>query len=305
MAGGRALDFNLLLALQALLEERNITRAARRASSSQASMSAALAKLRAHYSDELLVRTGRSYELTPLARDLLPQVVDTLGAVSAALAPGSLFDPATSRRRFTVSGSDYALAVIVEPLLTLLAREAPEISVDFDPLPSPGQDLTTHLVKRDLVIGALGYGLPGGRQIVFSDRFVCIVSADNPRLDDGRLSLDDLRSMPHAGASFGGSSFTPADELLLEAGVQRRVAVTAPGLLTLPFVVAGSDLCAFVPERLLRRCPPGLGIVTAEVPLDDPEIVEAAHWNQARQADPSVSWLRKVLAKVAGILAEE
>lgn len=302
MAGGRGLDFNLLVALQALLEERNITRAALKVSSSQAAMSGALAKLRAHYDDELLVRTGRTHELTPLAAELVPQVAETLGAVSAALAPGTLFDPATSRRRFTVSGSDYALAVIVEPLLAVLAREAPGVTVDFDPLPPPGDDLFTHLMKRDLMIGALGYGMPGRRQLVLADRFVCIVSADNPRLQDGELSLDDLRALPHSAATFGGKAFTPADEILLESGVERRIAVMVQGLLALPFAVSGTDLCAFVPERLLRRCPAALGLVTAAVPFDDPEIVEAAHWHPSRDADPSVAWLRKVLVQVTGIL---
>ena len=303
MAGPRGVDFNLLIALRVLLEERNVTRAAVAANMSQPAMSAALARLRLHYGDELLRRAGRAYELTPMATQLLPEVIATLQTVETALAPWAAFRPATSHRQFTVSGSDYALAVVVEPLLATLGRQAPDVTVDFDPLPAPGSDYEAHLMRRDLLISALGYGMPGHRQVVFSDRFCCVVAADNPRLRDGRLQLEDLAELPFAVASFGTGSLTPADEMLAEAGITPRVEVTVQGLLPLPFAVSGTDLCAFVPERLLRRCPSSLGLVTAEVPLDDPELVEAAHWHPSRHADPSVQWLRTVLADVARVLS--
>jgi len=304
VTGTRGVDFNLLIPLRALLEERNVTRASEVVNMSQPSMSAALSRLRAHYGDELLRRTGRTYELTPLAEALLPQVVDALASVSTALDPWTAFSPAASTRRFTVSGSDYALAVVVEPLLAVITREAPGVTVDFDPVPPAGSDMLLHLTRRDLVIGALGYDLPGRRQVVFSDRFVCIVSAENPRVVDGRLELEDLAALPHAVASFGPATSTPADRVLSEAGVERRVEVTVQGLLPLPFVVAGTDLCAFVPERLLQRCPSTLQLITPTVPLVPAAITEAAHWHPSRHTDPSVRWLRRALHRVAGTLAE-
>ncbi|MGY1812594.1 LysR family transcriptional regulator [Blastococcus sp. SYSU D00820] len=304
MAGARGVDFNLLVALRALLEERNVTRAGAVVNMSQPAMSAALARLRAHYGDDLLVRSGRTYDLTPLAAELLPEVTAALGAVAAALDPWAGFDPASTTRRFTVTGSDYALAVVVEPLLAALGRQAPGVTVDFDALPPPGTDLTTHLMRRDLIIGALGHGIPGRRQVVFSDRFVCVVASGNPRVRGGRLDLDDLAALPHATATFGsGTAVTPADELLAETGVQRRIEVTVEGLLALPFAVAGTDLCAFVPERLLQRCPRSLDLQTVQVPMDDPELVEAAHWHPTRHADPSIRWLRDVLTEVSAALA--
>ena len=301
MPGTRGVDFNLLVALRALLEERNVTRAGLATNMSQPAMSAALARLRAHYGDELLQRTGRTYELTPLAEELLPQVREALDTVAAALDPWSRFDPSSSTRRFTVSGSDYAVAVLIEPLLGVLRAQAPGVTVDFDPVPPPGSDMLTHLMRRDLILGAVGYGLPGRRQMVFSDRFVCIVAADNPRLHDRRLTLDDLAELPHVSA-FGGELVTPADHVLVEAGIQPRIEVTVQGLLALPFAVSGTDLCAFVPERLLARCPSTLDLAVAEVPLDDPELAEAAHWHPSRHDDPSVRWLRDVLSEVSEML---
>jgi len=304
VAGTRGVDYNLLVALRALLAERNVTRAAAAVSMSQPAMSAALARLRTHYGDDLLLRTGRSYELSPLGLELLPQVVAALDSVAGALDPWATFDPATSTRRFTVSGSDYALAVVLEPLLAAVHRQAPGVTVDFDPVPMPGGDHMGHLLRRDLMIAAMGYDFPGRRQVVFSDRFVCVVAADNPRLRDGRLTLADVAELPHV-AAFGGHAPTPADDVLLEAGVVPRVEVTVQGLLAVPFTVSGTDLCAFVPERLLRRCPPSLGLAVAELPLEDPELAEAAYWHPSRHADPSVRWLRDVLAGVSTALDDE
>ncbi|WP_204331325.1 LysR substrate-binding domain-containing protein [Geodermatophilus sabuli] len=304
MPGTRGVDFNLLVALRALLEERNVTRAGVAVNMSQPAMSAALARLREHYGDDLLERQGRTYELTPLAEELLPQVARALDAVSTALEPWAGFNPTTSTRRFTVSGSDYALAVLVEPLMTVVHRRAPGITVDFGPIWTPGSDLTAHLLRRDLMIAAMGYDFPGRRQVVFSDRFVCIVAADNPRLRHGRLTHQDLGELPHA-AAFGGGLPTPADAVLAEAGITPHVEVSVQGLLALPFAVSGTDLCAFVPERLLDRCPASLDLAVAEVPLEDPELAEAAHWHPSRESDPSVAWLRGVLQEVSAALGHD
>ena len=301
MPGVRGVDFNLLVALRALLEERNVTRAGTAVNMSQPAMSAALGRLREHFGDELLQRTGRTYELTAFAQELLTEVARALDAVATALSPWESFDPATSTRRFTVSGSDYALAVLVEPLMTVIGRRAPGITVDFDPVPPPGSDMLAHLLRRDLLIAAMGYDFPGRRQVVFSDRFVCVVSAENPRLLDGRLTMQDLVEMPYA-AAFGGLLQTPADAVLAEAGIAPGVEVSVQGLLALPFAVSGTDLCAFVPERLLERCPVTLELAVAEVPLEDPELAEAAYWHPSRQSDPSVQWLREVLREVSAVL---
>ena len=118
-------DLNLLLSLKVLLEEGNVTRAGVRLELSQPAMSAALARLRRRFDDELLVRAGRDYELTPFAKDLLPEVQHAVRLLGRALHLEDEFDPATSERVFRLSMSDYAIAVVHEPLLRLLARDAP------------------------------------------------------------------------------------------------------------------------------------------------------------------------------------
>ena len=104
--------------------------------------------------------------------------------------------------------------------------------------------------------------------------------------------------MNHAAAGLGGPDSTPADRALADLGVERKVEVTVHGLLPLPFAVAGTDLCAFVPRRLARLCAAELGLVIADVPFPLPELVEAVHWHPARAKDPAMLWLRGILADI-------
>ena len=130
----REVDANLLLSLHALLEERNLTHAGERMTMSQPAMSGALARLRKHFDDELLVRVGRGFELTPLAEQLRPEVAEAIEAAEALLGNQREFDPASSSRRFTVSMSEYAMTVLAEPLTRLLAEQAPACTVALDPI---------------------------------------------------------------------------------------------------------------------------------------------------------------------------
>ena len=128
----REVDANLLLSLHALLEERNLTHAGERMTMSQPAMSGALARLRKHFDDELLVRVGRGFELTPLAERLRPVVDEAVEAAEALLGNQREFDPASSNRRFAVSMSEYAMTVLAEPLTRLLAEQAPGCAVAMD-----------------------------------------------------------------------------------------------------------------------------------------------------------------------------
>ena len=135
MTGLRGVDLNLLVALEALLEERNLTRAGARVNVTQPAMSSALTRLRRHFGDELLVRVDRSYQLTPFAERTLPLVRTALREAGRMLEVSPAFEPLTSTRQFAISVSDYALTVLTAPLTELLNQRAPQVGVDFDPLP--------------------------------------------------------------------------------------------------------------------------------------------------------------------------
>jgi DNA-binding transcriptional LysR family regulator len=303
----RSVDANLLLALHALIEERNLTHAGVRMTMSQPAMSGALARLRRHFGDELLVRHGREFELTALAERLRPLVAEAVEASERLLGSTREFRPDTVARVFTVSLTEYAMTVLAEPLTRAVAASAPKVTVTFDTIPANRDVLERHLLRRDLLVGPLGFDLPGRTQPLFSDRVVCVVAADNPRIRDGWLSLHDLNTMPHALANvlIGGTSRRPLESVLEEAGVVPRSPVVVANLLALPYAVSGTDLCAFVPARLARRCLAPLGLAIVQTPLAPVDIVEAAHWHPRRSHERSGIWLRELLYDVAVRLEDD
>ncbi|MFG2944142.1 LysR family transcriptional regulator [Streptomyces adustus] len=298
-----AIDLNLLVALEALLEEKNVTHAGVRLSTSQSAMSGSLARLRRHFNDELLVRVGREYELTPLAERLLPVVQASLHKAEEALSLTRHFDPQRSRQRFSVVMSDYVMSVFVEPLLRVIAQEAPGVRLDFHPIVDGQLETETHLRCHDLMIVPLGYQLPGVSEAVMHDRFVCLVDPDSPRLQDGRLGLRDLAEMPHAACAIG-KSHTPAERQLETLGITPRVQVSTPGFSVLPFLVSGTDLVALVPERLARRYEGFARCAVVPTPFPDVPLVEAMYWHHNRHADPAHRWLRETVRRVGASLDE-
>jgi len=303
----REVDANLLLALHALLEERNLTRAGERLTMSQPAMSGALSRLRKHFDDELLVRSGRGFELSQLGEELRPAVAEAVEAAEALLGNQREFDPGSSTKRFAVSMSEYAMTVLAEPLTRLLRERAPGCSVALDPIDVQPEQFEAQLMRRDLIIGPLGFQFPGRTQPVFTDELVCVVARGNQRLRNGALTLQDLAELPHVVAVFGaaGGRRRPLEVALEEVGLQgRTVLVTVPSLLTVPFAVGGTDMCAFVPSRLARRCLDLLDLEVAQTPVPTVSITEAAHWHPRRESDPAVTWLRRLLYDVA-VAAED
>ena len=305
----REVDANLLLSLHALLEERNLTHAGERMTMSQPAMSGALARLRKHFDDELLVRVGpglRADRRWPRSSGrwwpMRWRPPRRCWATSASSTPAS------SSKRFTVSMSEYAMTVLAEPLTRVLGEQAPGCTVALDPIDVRPDQFEAQLMRRDLIIGPLGYEFPGRMQPVFTDELVCLVARGQPRLEDGALGLDDLQEMPHALAVFAaaGARRRPLEVELDAKGIHdRNVLVQVTSLLTLPFAVAGTDMCAFVPSRLARRCLDTLDLTIAETPLDPVTITEAAHWHPRRETDPAVVWLRRLLYDVAIALEDE
>ena len=298
------LDLNLLPHLQVLLELRNITRAAERLQLSQPATSAAMARLRRHFDDELLVRNGRTYELTPFAQSLVPLVDEAMLHVQRATRIRSGFDPATSEREFVIAASDYAAALIVGPLRGILREEAPGVSVDF--VPTTGfQGQLADYSKIDLLVGPTGYDMQGTSKQVFRDSFVAVTDAANPLLEQSRLTLSDLAAVPHAVGYFGEGISTPADRLFETAGVKRKVAAVVAGFLSLPLLVEGTDLVALVPGMLAARAQRGANIAVLHL-ADEAEVslVEAMYWHPSQAEDPASVWLRSVVQRSCARLHE-
>lgn len=295
----RRIDINLLVVLDALLTERHLTRAGERIGMTQPAVSGALSRLRQLYADQLLVRVGSAFELTPKAQELQPVVRRAITEVNRTLDLTPTFDPRTSTRTFMISASDYVLALLTSPLLAAFAQEAPGATVEFDGLPSGDEVTPVDLLRWDVIIAGAGRGVPGKQQRLFSDRFVTIVDERNPRLRDGQLTLADLNEMSHVRSILGGQELTIVDVVLAAAGVRARAAIAVQGFLAVPILVRGTDMVGHVPERVARWYERAGGLVIAQTPLEIPTLVEVAHWHPSKSRDPALVWLLRILRTAA------
>jgi len=304
MADEAELDLNLLLTLGALLEDRNLTRAGERIGLSQPAMSAALARLRRHFGDDLLEREGRGYRLTVLGEQLLPTVREALRQLETTMQRSPRFDPAESDREFSIAASDYAVSILADPLLRLVKAAAPRIRLHLHSLPPDVSTSGQALAMNDLLIGPVGFDFPGRRRELFRDRFVCVVDPRTADVSvaDGSLSLADLARLPHAAPTFAPGTHTPVERVLDELGVTPRVAVTVFGWLSLPFVLAGTGMVALMPERMAKLAIRSTRLAILEPPFGLVELVEAAYWHPSRTDDPAVRWLLGTLQEAAGEL---
>lgn len=298
------LDINLLPVLQSLLSMRNVTRAAEFLGLSQPATSAALSRLRRYFDDELLVRSGRGYELTPLAQDLQPMVESAMQAIDRVSTIKSQFNPATSDRKFVIVASDYVAAMLVEPLRAILRVEAPAVSVEITPTSAASWDRNTY-GKWDLIVGPMGYDLPGHGKPVFRDSFVAVLDAGNPVLGKKDLSAKDLVKLPQAVGFFGSEIRTPGDQFWDILGESPTIAARVQGLLSLPLLVEGTDLMALVPRMLAYKYSRGTNLAIVDFPVEhEAALVEAMFWHTNRHDDPANSWLRSVVQQACKKLHE-
>ena len=297
-------DLNVLLPLKVLLEEGNVTRAGRRLELSQPAMSGTLARLRRRFDDELLVRAGRDYELTPFARDLLPEVQHAVRLLARALNREDAFDPATSERSFRLAMSDYAIAVVHEPLVRAVSATAPGVRLVIENIGPDARSSDRVLLDHDALVAPLGFGFPGDCRPLWRDRMVLVADRRNPRLRDGGLGLEDLAVLPHASAAFGPGILTPADRVFGELGIDRWVALQVAGFLPLPFVIEGTDMVAVVPERLARiHVRPDRPLALVEPPFGEVVLAEGYWFARDRVADPAHRWLFARFDELAAELA--
>jgi DNA-binding transcriptional LysR family regulator len=299
------LDLNLLVILQALLEEENLTRAGMRVGIPQPAMSTALARLRRHYKDELLLRTGNEYVLTPLARSLLPSVQESMRLIGRAFSPEEAHPPLPSGQKFVISLSDYSIVVLGELLISRVHELAPGVSVEMEPLSTDMPENGRGLLQHDLLIAPAGFWSGGRPEIICRDRFVCVVDPANPRLRDGQLSLADLAAMPHAAARPPRAELDQVGAELTRHGITPAIAMTTAGWFPLPFVVAGTDMVAIIPERLARKVSQAARVTVTPAPFGEIELAEAAWWHPARATDPALGWLRDVLREIVASLGVE
>ena len=297
----RSQDLVSVPVLRALLQERSVTRAADVVGLTQPAVSHALARLRRRLGDDLLVRVGREYQLTPLGQSLLDRAENVYDALERLFDQD--FDPASSTRRFTLVQSDYSMVLLAEPLTRILRAEAPHVRLSFQQLTtSVGTEFQDPLRQSDGVIVPPGYirGQPSTRLLV--DHWVCIVSRDNTLVGD-TVTIDDLARLPWV-ASFDQTIVSAAAPLrhMRALGVEPRVEVSVEGFLPVPSLVAGTDRIAFMHEKLIRNLGYQEGLRVLPSPLPDNDHLVALYWDASATNDPGHRWFRDVLRRAAASL---
>lgn len=296
-----SVDLNLLVALQALLAERHVTRAAARMGLTQPAMSHALGRLRATLDDPLLVRSKSGLQLTPRAAGLVEPLDRLLAGAGELLAPPGPFDPRTSTRRFRIAASDYMEIVLMPALLERLGREAPGIDIVL--LRHAGhamRQLDEGEADLSLVPATPGTETGIVAQRILSEKFVCVVRADHP-LVGKRMTLERYLELAHVLVSPGGARGGLVDDALAKLGRSRRVAVVVPHFLVAPFLVERTDHVLTLAARIARSLAPAVKLKALAPPseLDLPGFDVRLCWHERDHADPAHAWLRSRIAAVA------
>lgn len=301
----RTLDLNLLKALDALLDERSVTRAAQRLSLTQPAVSGMLTRLRESFDDPLFVRTQRGIAPTLRAQELAGPVKEMLASVQALLQPRA-FDPATARMTLSIASTDYALQAVVLPLLARLRRVAPGVRVAV--VPAQHLPVLERLERGDIDLALITpeYTPPDlYARHLFDERYVCVLREGHPdakRLrgrQRAQLPLDRFCALDHALVSYDGGSFSGVtDEALARIGRTRQVVLSVTSFLVLPEILRTSDLMAVVPERVAQAAPEGLVIM--EPPLPIPGFVKTVAWHERTHRSPGHRWARSLLFESCG-----
>jgi len=290
-------DLNLLVAFDVLIDERNVTKAARRLNVTQSAMSASLKRLREALGDPILLQHGKTMIPTPHALALAPQVVASIADLRRLIQPTTGFDPATSTRTFRIAASEYIATVALAPLLRSFERGAPGVRLDIA-LP---QDSTPHRLARgefDLLLTPREFLEPEHpAELLFEESHVVVGCRDNPLLRTP-LTLEAFAAAGHVAVRVDGRN-TYVENELARLGIARRVEVYAPSFIQAPWLLAGTQRIALMHERLARLMAPVLGLTIVASPVAVPPMQEMMQFHAVQEADAGLTWLRTRLKELA------
>ncbi|MEX3927674.1 LysR family transcriptional regulator [Paraburkholderia sp. BR10936] len=296
------LDLNLLRALDALLDERNVTRAAQRLSLTQPAVSAMLTRLRESFGDPLFVRSQRGIVPTERALQLAAPLKQVLSEIEQMLQPQA-FVPAEAEMTLTLASTDYALRAVVVPYLERLRETAPGVRAVI--VQVQHERLQAQLESGDVDLALITPETAPAdlhARRLFDERYVCVMRADHPAAQR-RLTLERFCALDHALVSYeGGSLSGVTDEALARVGHTRRVTVSVNSFLVLPDLLLTSDLIAVVPSRLVKNAP---GLAVVEPPLAIPGFTKTLAWHERTHRSPGHQWARALLFETCEALASD
>lgn len=294
------IDLNLLAALEVLLVERSVTRAAVRMHMTQSAMSGILGRLREHFADQLLVPVGRSLQLTPLAETLVEPVRDILLKVDATLGAQPAFVPQDAQRHFVIIASDYLSHVLLSEVLLRIGQSAPGLSFDIRPT---GDSMTRDLEQGrvDFLITPAHLIAPDHPQaVLFEDSYHVIACAQHPLLQDG-ITMAQYLSLGHVAYQNERGNNPWYEQWFANAhGNARRIEVVTRGFALIPRFVVGTRRIATVQTRLAKQFEQSMPICLLNPPMETPRLTEVLQWHSYRSEDPGIAWVRDQILECAG-----
>ena len=294
----RGIDLNLLVVLDALLDERHVSRTASRLNMSQPAVSHALGRLRHLFDDPLLIRRDGQLVLSARALEIAPALTEALRQVREALGPGG-FDPAKEKRTFRLAMSDYGSAVVLPGLLRMLRLDAPGIDVVITQ--SNREAMLRQVLDGDCDL-AIGVFPDRPERIeaeqLFVERFACLADRASLRGHD-RLDIGAYLARPHVLVAMEDQTSTEIDSALRAIGHARRIAVTLPHWGNAPRLIQGTDLVLTVARKALTLHEHDPAVVIFEPPLPIPPFPFVQVWHERRGGDPAHLWLRNAVAGVS------
>lgn len=298
-------DLNLLVAFEAMMTERSVSRAAKRIGLAQSSMSNALGRLRALFDDELFIRTPTGMQPTLKAIGLSGPVGDALYHVRAALGMGSeVFDPRTARRTFWIGAVDFADATLLPDFIAAVREEAPNVNISVSYLQTEEAISKLDEGAVDLVVGSLAE--PPKRvdmALLHQERLVCVMREGHPA-PAGEWTPRTFALLPHLIVRSAPDMSDPVDGALAQLGLSRRVVARVPSHMVVPFVLRQCDLVACATEGVARYYAeiPGIAIYDPPMPLPIRQIYML--WSRPKENAFGMEWLRNIALEVARRYAE-
>jgi DNA-binding transcriptional LysR family regulator len=289
-------DLNLLVALDALLEERSVTQAAARVGVTQSAMSNTLARLRRVLGDELLVRVGRAWTLTLRAEGLREPLARALATVADEVLRPAPFDPATSRRAFRIATANAAAAILLAPLLADLTRTAPNITTQIVPIGQPGNALLTG-PDIDLMLVPDYYGVSHPNRHLLTMGWCCVVADDHPVQGDA-FTPETFEAYPHVLYEHDGIA-TTAHSALRAAELGAWAPVVVDDFVLIPFLLRGSSLVALLQDAFAEKLTTEMGLRALRPPIALPEVRIHMYWNARSTREPGHVWFRNLLVATA------
>ncbi|MGF1588221.1 MAG: LysR family transcriptional regulator [Pleurocapsa sp.] len=294
----RKLDLNLLIALDVLITEASVTKAAEKLNMSQSAMSHALKRLRTILNDDILIRTSREMEVTAYAREISDRLRQILTEIESTLLSQATFNPATAQATFKIAASDYAEATIGANLIQQLATQAPGIRIRITNLDKETVMDALDNNRIDLIIGAkLPLKSWHVEQNLYREEFICVVKGDDTLTE---LSLEDYLQRSHILVSMRDDFQGAYDEILKQQQQSRQVIWSTPHFMAVPLLLTNSDCVALLPNRMAQQCAKAMNLKLLPPPIAIEGFTVSIVWHQRNTNVSQAQWLRQQIVNALG-----